>query len=156
HHSDLPLRAAFPILVRNLLDTLLPGGFAGRQFPAGQPVSLPAEAGSRSLEVMTPDGRISRLSGASPVDADTGTPGVYRVRAQRPSGVVESLFAVNFHDPALSRIKPEGPPPVVVARGGGGPAPRGALELWPWLAAGALLLLLAEWLLYHRGSLRWA
>ena len=157
HHSDLPLRAAFPILVRNLLEELLPGGYAGRQFQAGEAVALPADAGAHGLAVTTPDGRVVKLSGAAPVFAETDVPGVYRVREQLAAGSRESVFAVNFRDPALSRIRPAGMPAVAVAApAGSGAAPRGALELWQWLALAGILLLLGEWVVYHRGSLRWA
>ena len=45
HHSDLPLRAAFPILVQNLLSYLLPGGFENQAFAPDQPVTLEGGAG---------------------------------------------------------------------------------------------------------------
>jgi hypothetical protein len=31
------------------------------------------------------------------------------------------------------------------------PAHRGQLEVWPWVALGALALVVLEWLAFHRG-----
>ena len=56
HHSDLPLRAAFPILVQNLLDYLLPGGFENQVFAPGQAVTLIAEPDAKWADVSAPDG----------------------------------------------------------------------------------------------------
>src|SRR5207253_2224814 len=96
HHSDLPLRAAFPILVQNLLAYLLPGGFENQVFPAGRPVTLAAEADARWLEVTTPDGRITRLTPPFAPFTDTTRPGVYSVREQLASSVRSSRFVVEF------------------------------------------------------------
>ena len=153
HQSDLPLRAAFPILVQNLLGYLLPGGFESRAFPPERPVTLATEVGATAVDVTTPDGRTQHLAPPYPGApfTDTSRPGVYTVRQQLPGGPRTSHFVVNFADPALSRIAP-GPNPVFqedLKRSG--PVPRGTLELWPWLAIGALLLLAGEWIVFHRG-----
>jgi hypothetical protein len=152
HQSDLPLRAAFPILVQNLLGYLLPGGFENRAFPPERAVTLTTEAGATAVDVMAPDGHTVRLAPPFPAAPFTATskPGVYTVRQQLAAGTRISYFVVNFADPDLSRIAP-GPNPVFEedARPAG-PIPRGTLELWPWLAIGALLLLAGEWLVFHR------
>jgi len=58
---------------------------------------------------------------------------------------------VDFADQALSRILPGPKPAVQVVDRPANRASRGVLELWPWLAAAALLLLAAEWFVFHRG-----
>ncbi len=151
HHSDLPLRAAFPILVQNLLDHLLPGGFESQVVSAGQPVSITAEAGARSIAVLTPDGRRDDLVDPGAAFTDTGTPGVYTVVQQTAAGERRSAFAVDFLDPAISRIAPGPAPPVQVTAPASGPAVLSVLEVWPWLAGLALFLLAGEWFVYHRG-----
>jgi Ca-activated chloride channel family protein len=151
HHSDLPLRAAFPILVQNLLAYLLPGGFENQVFPTGHPVALAAEPNAKWLEVTTPDGATSRLTPPFPPFTDTVKPGVYNVREQLPSGLRSSRFVVQFQDPALSRIAPGAAPLVQQADRPRGAEPRGTLEIWPWLAAAALVLLVAEWAVFLRG-----
>lgn len=153
HHSDLPLRAAFPILVNNLLDVLLPGGFANRTFSLGAAVDLAPEAGVTGLEVTAPDGRTDRLRPPFAPYTGTGAPGVYTVRELGGPGRV-TRFAVGVSDPAVSRIAPGAlalptedvdNPPVVRL-------PRGTLELWPWVAGAVLVAVVAEWMLYLRGG----
>ena len=153
HQSDLPLRAAFPILVQNLLGYLLPGGFESRAFPPERPVTIATEAGATAAEVTTPDGRAVKLAPPFPAApfSDTARPGVYTVRQQLPGSFRTSYFVVNFADPALSRIAPGPAPTVQESTRSTGPVPRGTLELWPWLALGALLLLAGEWVVFHRG-----
>jgi len=154
HQSDLPLRAAFPILVQNLLGYLLPGGFENRAFPPERPVTLATETGAAAVEVTTPDGRVIHLAPPFPAPpfTDTSRPGVYTVRQQLPAGTRTSFFVVNFSDPGLSRIAP-GPAPLLqdYSDSPARPTPRGTLEIWPWLAIGALLLLAGEWFVFHRG-----
>lgn len=153
HQSDLPLRAAFPILIQNLLGYLLPGGFESRVFAPDRPVTLATEVGATAVEVTTPDGRTSKLAPPFPAApfTDTGRPGIYSVRQELPGGARTSYFAVNFADPALSRIAP-GPAPTIQETGRPtGPVPRGTLELWPWVALAALVLLAGEWVVFHRG-----
>jgi Ca-activated chloride channel family protein len=153
HHSDLPLRAAFPILVQNLLDYLLPGGFENQAFALGRPVQLSTEPGATEVDVTTPDGRTDRLKPPVSTFTDTDVPGVYGVRQVLPTGTRSSRFVVQFQDPNLSRIAPgaaaiptEDNRPLQAA------LQRGVLELWPWLVAVVLALLAAEWIVYLRGS----
>lgn len=153
HHSDLPLRAAFPILVQNLAGYLLPGGFENRVFPPGRPVTIATEPGASTLEVVTPASTVVRLGPPFPAPpfTQTAAPGVYTVHQRTAAGIRQSQFVVQFADPDLSRIAPGGAPLVEVARPSGSPPPRGVLEIWPWLALAALLLLMAEWWIFHRG-----
>ncbi len=148
HHSDLPLRPAFPILVQNLLSFLLPGGFENQVLPPGQPVALAAEPTARSLDVTSPDGHTTRFSPPFPPYTDTLQPGVYTVRQQLSSGARTSHFVIQIQDTSLSRIQPGAAPPTQDLERPRGPLPRGTLEIWPLVAAGALLLLVAEWLVY--------
>ncbi len=151
HHSDLPVRAGFPILVQNLLDYLLPGGFENQVFVPGQPVGLIAEPDARSAEVTGPDGHGTRLTPPFPPFTATDMPGVYTVRQQLQNGVRLSRFVVQLQDPAISRIAPGAAPLVQEAERPRGVLPRGTLEIWPWLVALALAALAVEWLVYLRG-----
>jgi hypothetical protein len=151
HHSDLPLRAAFPILVQNLLDYLLPGGFENQVFPLGRPVTLAAEQGAKWIEVTTPAGKTARLTPPYPPFSDTTQPGIYGVREQLANGVYNTRFVVQFQSQTLSRIAPGAAPIVLESDKPRGVLPRGTLEIWPWLAAAALVLLVAEWAVFLRG-----
>jgi hypothetical protein len=152
HHSDLPLRAAFPILMNNLLDYLLPGGFENQVFSPGQSVTLIAEPGAKSADVTGPDGQSTHLTAPFPPFTATDVPGVYTVRQQLASGSRLSRFVVQLQDPSLSRISPGAAPLIQAAdRPSGAVLPRGTLEIWPWLAAAALVVLVAEWFVFLRG-----
>jgi Ca-activated chloride channel family protein len=154
HHSDLPLRAAFPILVQNLLGYVLPGGFENQAFAPGQPVTLQPEPGAKSMDVTTPDGRNAHLVAPFSPFTDTAAAGVYTVRQELSNGIRLSRFVVQLQDPTVSRIQPGAAP---LTQGGNqqqGPLPRGTLEVWPWLVAAAVGLLALEWVLYLRGKLR--
>jgi Ca-activated chloride channel homolog len=151
HHSDLPLRAAFPILVQNLLDYLLPGGFENQVFTPGQSVGLIAEPDARWADVTGPDGRTTRLTPPFPPFTATARPGVYTVKQQLAAGSRLSRFVVQLQDQAISRIAPGAAPLIQEAERPRGVLPRGTLEIWPWLAAAALIALVAEWFVYLRG-----
>ena len=152
HDSDLPLRAAFPVLVQNLVTSLLPGGFENQVLPLGQPVRLTSAPAVTGVKVTAPGGRALALPPPYPaVVDDTVRPGVYTVTETSPGGTTSSRFVVQLQDPTQSQIAP-GPAPLVrdTAQTTGEPA-RGTLELWPWLAALALVGLAVEWLLFLRG-----
>ena len=149
HHSDLPLRAAFPILVDNLLSYLLPSGFENQAFALGKPVILAAEPGATEVDVTTPDGRLARLHPPLSPFTDTLVTGVYNVRQLVPGGVRSSRFVVEFNDPELSRVAPGAAAiPFEEERAQQAPAVRGTLELWPWLVGAVLALLVLEWFIY--------
>jgi Ca-activated chloride channel homolog len=151
HHSDLPLRASFPILMNNLLDYLLPGGFENQVFAPGQSVTLIAEPGAHSADVTGPDGQTTHLTAPFPAFTATDVPGVYTVRQQLQSGSRLSRFVVQLRDPSLSRISPGAAPLIQAGDRPSGVLPRGTLEIWPWLAAAALVALVAEWFVFLRG-----
>jgi hypothetical protein len=58
---------------------------------------------------------------------------------------------VQLQDPSLSRISPGAAPLIQAADRPSGVVPRGTLEVWPWLAAAALVALVAEWFVFLRG-----
>jgi Ca-activated chloride channel family protein len=151
HHSDLPLRAAFPILTQNLLSYLLPGGFENQVFNPGQAVGLAAEPDAKVLEVTRPDGVKSRLTPPFAPFRDTLQTGVYTVRQELAGGSRLSHFVVQLQDPLMSRIAPGAAPAIQQAPRPAGVLPRGSIEIWPWLVGIALALLAGEWLVYLRG-----
>lgn len=152
HHSDLPLRAAFPILVQNLVSYLLPGGFENQVFAPGAAVTLVPEPGATTLEVRSPGGHVTKLAPPFPIPPFTQTSqiGVYTVSQALPDGLHTSRFLVEFQDPAQSQIAPGAAPLVDQASGSAGQQPRGTLEIWPWIALAALALIVAEWVVFLR------
>ena len=154
HQSDLPLQVAFPVLMSNLVEWLLPGApfdDPGLLLPGDALVLHPGRAAEYA--VIRPDGR--RDSGtpgdnsATVYDA-TNLPGVYQVELD---GAPAGQFAVNLFDPAESDLGPQAA--IRVGQTELAPAGQqvlGQQALWPWLLVLALLVLLLEWWVYHQGS----
>jgi hypothetical protein len=158
--SDLPLRVAFPILVANLVDALVPSGAAGvpASVEPGQPLVIPAPPQVSAIVVRTPDGQSHTLTpaGGSVVFQQTDRPGAYEIAAQDSAGQLQNLglFTVNLFNPEESDVSPREMLPVASA----GPVsaqetPRARDEWWRPIAWIALVVLVAEWLLVHRGNL---
>ncbi|VAW40919.1 hypothetical protein MNBD_CHLOROFLEXI01-1572 [hydrothermal vent metagenome] len=158
--SDLPLQIAFPILMANITGWLSPG----RAFDAptglqpGDPVGIVPGASSTAVLVQKPDG--SRWSAEVGEDdlffTETDALGLYTVllrdaAADRLAG----SFAVNLFSPAESAIAPADTIPIGQAvQEAEDEGDVGQQELWPWLLAIAIIILIVEWWVHHRGT-RW-
>ena len=159
--SDLPLQVAFPLLLANLMDYLAPG--TGGDLPAllspGEPLALNVPPGVEEVIVEGPDGSRARLvpEAGQVVYGNTRALGVYRISWQSEGDESrQALVAVNLFNPGESTIAPreELPLPGAEASTTGPIAPEQAhREWWRPLVAIALLILIAEWLVYHRGTL---
>ncbi len=169
HRSDLPLQVAFPLLLANLSGWLAPGsgGDLPTQVVPGTAVSLTLPPQAESATVSRPDGSTARLipEGGRAVFAGTEQLGMYDV-AWNPSqptisGSVEGTetsqahFAVNLFSPQESDVRPAETLPVLATGEEGDDERSGQVrrEWWRALALIALALLLAEWLVYQRGTL---
>ncbi len=150
--SNLPLRAAFPILIQNCLEWLATGSevVTNRSVRTGEAMRLGA-GGPGAISVRTPDGSTHALRpGTGPVAFDaTEWAGVYR--ATTPEG--EYAFVANLLSAAESNLAPRGE----VNLGGRRISGASALttsnrEIWRPLAVIALLILALEWYAYHRRS----
>ena len=163
--SNLPLSAAFPILMANVLGYLEPGGQVGlRDLRPGDSVTLTPLPQAEELVIRRPGGpsRTVRTEGRPFTFAETTEPGLYSV-SQRAAGqtILEELFAINASDERESDIRPRavslgdgrtlqaGPTGATVAQADLVPVNR---EIWLWLVPPALGLLLFEWFWYHRRS----
>lgn len=165
--SDLPLQVAFPLLVSNLVDALLPStdGILPPSVELGAPIGVsidPAILRVAAVTVATgdrveldvtggrvnvPGPRITGLVDLVVVDDGTGKAGASLGRT-----------AANLFNPGESAVKP-GDPTRIVDLGRGGPTPGGgdlsARSEWWWpLALVGLVLLLVEWMLFHRPTRR--
>jgi Ca-activated chloride channel homolog len=153
--SDLPLQVAFPLLVSNLTDFLLPpvDGVLPPSAPLGVPIDLALDPSLASATLV--DGGEQT---AIPLAGGHGTlPAATRVGIRElrdPGGAALGRVAANLFDPAESNIAP-GDPRRLVEMGRAGPAgavaqqPSRAEWWWP-LALAGLALLGVEWLLFHR------
>lgn len=149
--STWPLRASFPIFVRNALlaagrrDELARGALR-----AGDPLAVPVPATVTEVRLVRPDGRTERVEArdGQAFVAATDLAGVYEVHA----GDRVERFCVNMGAPDEVRIAPR----ATLQPGGVDAAPEAGAtrptEVAPWFAALALAVLVVEAWAYHR---RW-
>jgi len=157
--SDLPLRVAFPILMANLLDALMPGGASGipASVEAGRPLVIPALPQAEAIIIRAPDGGEYTLSSSEGrvVFEQTSAFGVYEITWQSGSKrQAMGRFAVNLFSPTESNITPRETLSIASAGAAGKETlPRARDEWWRPIAWIALAVLVAEWLLSNRGGL---
>jgi hypothetical protein len=154
HESDFPLRLGFPVLMQNLSEWMLPPTVPSGSFHPDERVTIVPEAGATSVAVVRPDGsRRQVATGAIATFADTDMVGVYTVEQLVAGNVDRSWFAVNLFSDSTSQLSPLDHltlPPTKTA-GAIETAHHGFLAIWPLIAALGLVLVLAEWLAFHRG-----
>jgi Ca-activated chloride channel homolog len=157
--SNLPLLAAYPILMANLLGYLEPPTQATqRDLRPGDTVVLSPLAQAEELIVRQPGGQSQTLaSEGRPIQfTSTLQPGLYTV-LQRAAGqtLLEEPFSINASDERESDVRPRS-----VALGSGRTLDTNATadlvpvnrEIWMWLVPAVLALLLLEWFWFHRKS----
>ncbi len=158
-HSDLPLRVAFPLLMANLLDALIPGGASGMatNVEPGRVLTLAVSPEINVVNIRAPDGSQESLTPTQGrvVFHQTAQLGVYEIFAQDKENKSERLgrFAVN----ALNANESDIAPRADLKLGGGERTtnvdlPRARNEWWTPLVWMALILLVGEWLLAYRGQ----
>ena len=122
---------------------------------SGDPVSITPGASTTSVLVDKPDGTTwsAEVGEEQIIFSETDQPGLYTVRLRDAAGDVPAgQFAVNLFAPAESAIRPA---PVIrlgqqeLAQDN--QADIGQRELWPWLLALAILVLVVEWWVHFRG-----
>jgi hypothetical protein len=157
--SNLPLSAAFPILMANMLGYLEPAGQAAlRDLHPGDSVTLAPLPQTEEMVVRLPGGptRAFQPEGRPVAFSETAVPGLYTV-AQRAAGqtLLEEPFAINASNEAESNIRPR---PVALGDGRALLAAQPTelvpinREFWIWLVVPALGLLMLEWFWFHRRS----
>jgi hypothetical protein len=154
HESDLPLRIAFPILIQNLSEWMLPPSVPSHSFHPDEPVTIVPEPGTTAVTVTRPDGSRRSLSAASITTfGDTDLTGVYTVEHTVSGKVNSSWFAVNLFSDSISQLKPPDrltlPPTRSTAAAQ--VSHQGQIDIWQWVALAGLGIVVAEWLAFHRG-----
>lgn len=155
HGTNLPMMKDFPILVQNILEWFLPakGGQTGTA-AVYEAVPVALGTGSASYNVEKPDGHVVQDQTA-PQFAGADTPGFYRLTQQSDGGetVLETEFAVNVSSAgaAESDLYTAAPTGSLEEQDTGSGFTRLSLLL-PFIAILALILMLVEWVVYHRGN----
>jgi hypothetical protein len=166
--SDLPLQVAFPLLMSNLVEYLLPagGGLVPSSMPLGESLSLTVDPGIERVAVTTSGPE----NGAIEVPVNGGQltlPGAEVVGLREIhtvsdvpelTGLELGRTAVNLFSPDESDVTPGDPQRIAemgrVTSGDDGPGQPTRAEWWWPLALAALALLAIEWLLFHRPTRR--
>jgi Ca-activated chloride channel family protein len=157
--SNWPLRVSFPIFLANAVDWLTEGSVPGAvaaSVDAGTPAQIVVPAGPNSVSIARPDGETGAVAvppAGGIVDYDrTDKVGVYHVRG---AGNSDYPFAVNLNDAEESALSPR---LLTVLQHNGARLPAVSTRSLPrvknplgfGIAAVALVLLLLEWIVYHR------
>jgi len=149
--TNWPLRLSFPLFLQNLTAWALPRGQERNpSIQTGEPLAILAENGAATCDVTGPDD----IHESIPLDptrpaylARTARAGLYHVAQSAGTRTV----AVNLLDATESAITPADT--IQIGRSdvqGVGEAARENRELWRWLVAAAVAVLVLEWWLYSR------
>lgn len=153
--STWPLRISFPIFIANALQWLDPTAHKATrwQLHPGEPLRLTLPEPAATVTVRLPDGRTRSVSlqegSRQLVFGETTRRGLYEVC----QGTNTFRFCANLLDAQESDITPR-----LELKLGRFAAAQTAeeqvanLELWRWIAAAGLLVLLFEWWWYHKRS----
>ena len=151
--STWPLRISFPIFIANVVDWLNPASInAGHlSIQAGTPFRLALTEELTEAQVELPDGSNRMLEVNSQkgelVFGDTLKQGIYRLSA----GTNEVSFCVNLLDSGESDTTPKSELKFgKYAQASSTTFRRANLEIWRWIAAASLAVLMFEWWYYHR------
>jgi Ca-activated chloride channel homolog len=150
--STWPLRISFPMFIANAVEWLNPASTKSRELllHAGEPFRYVLPPAVSAAQIVLPGGATETVlptENREIVFGDTARQGTYRMRA----GNLDVSFCVNVLDAAESNTKPReelrfGKFNTVSATD----VRQASVEIWRWIAAGALAVLMFEWWYYHR------
>jgi Ca-activated chloride channel homolog len=150
--STWPLRISFPMFIANAIDWLNPAAAKSQQLMlhAGEPFRFGLLQPVATAEVTLPGGAKETIATAGNreiVFGHTDRQGTYHLLA----GTNNIAFCVNVLDAAESNTKPrEGLQLGKFTKVGATQLKQASVEIWRWIAAGALAVLMFEWWYYHR------
>lgn len=148
HDSNLPLKADFVMLMRNLVECSIPVMLKDTDRVAGETVSLTLPPAADQASVITPGGSVQKLSAVgTQATVLCREVGIYTANASAKDNQEYVEFFV--HIPAGELVPAIGSAlamdiPTEEENG------EAYQELWFWIAAAALVLLLTEWGWYYR------
>lgn len=154
--SDLPLQIAYPILFSNLINYLAPSGAfdSSQSLRVGESLTILPPADVERIVIASPSNTAYILSPDRAIFTQTDELGYYAVNLLSGNSTTVQYFAVNLFNADESNIQPR--ETIQIGRSTVTPAASaqiGQRELWQWLAALALLILMIEWQVFHRRSL---
>jgi hypothetical protein len=174
--SDLPLQVAFPLLVSNLVDYLLPTGEgilpSSMRLGESLSVSVEPEVTGVTLTSIGADGLPGAVAGETPVELEVidgrvtlpgaAVVGLREVRALSDDDAIDGTLlgttAVNLFSADESDVRPGDPTRITDMGRVPDDAPttgQSTRSEWWWpIALAALVLLAVEWILFHRPTRR--
>ena len=151
--SSWPLRISFPIFMANAVDWLNPATINASQLSvqSGNPFRLATEETVATAQIKLPDGSVRpcavNAARGEIIFSDTARQGVYQLTA----GTNTVSFCVNLLDAKESDTTPKSELNFgKYAKVTSTTVRRASLEIWRWIAAAALAVLMFEWWYYHR------
>jgi len=150
--STWPLRISFPMFIANAIDWLNPAAAKSQQLMlhAGEPFRFGLLQPVATAEVTLPGGAketIATGGNREIVFGHTDRQGTYHLLA----GTNNIAFCVNVLDAAESNTKPREELQLgKFTKVGATQLKQASVEIWRWIAAGALAVLMFEWWYYHR------
>ena len=165
--TDLPVQTAFPLLIRNMITFLLPDPTGGVPVSVAPRSIVEVEGATHSVDkvlVEDPAGK----EWTYPLDAEsrrvafgeTAQTGVYYVTQYAGDEIVaQEAFVVNLGSRYESVVRPNPQPglPEGIAPTAGATSQVGdpfRRELWPYVAIAGFLVLLLEWFISQRVTIR--
>lgn len=148
--SDLPLRAAWPLLVANVVSWAVGGDAGATPVPTGT-VVLPDVGQGARVTVTAPDGTTWQVEGTTVPAVLVDQVGTWHLDVREGTGDEVSdrqLLVPVVANPAVSDVAGTRPlaAPAGTTAPAGAPAAIGLQELGAWFALAGLLLLVVEWL----------
>ncbi len=156
HESDLPLQPAYPILMHNMTNWLLPPPVPDTvQVTPGIPLNVQSWPGADHVTITGPDGQSTLVGPPFPVSpyAKTNSIGIYHVTQRVRGHTLDGAFTVNLFNAVQSHLAPAQSLPILHSTNitsNRNMVPRQLREIWPWVAAFLLLVLCIEWWLFSR------
>jgi hypothetical protein len=150
--STWPLRISFPMFVANAVEWLNPAVAKSGQLllHPGDPFRYTLAQPAPTAQVTFPDGSkktITPVDGHEVVFGDTAKQGIYRLQ----TGTNELAFCVDLLDAAESNTKPRAELQFgEFNKVGAVEIKQASKEIWRWIAAAAVAVLMFEWWYYHR------
>lgn len=148
-----PLRISFPIFVANAVEWLNPATASANQLTvrAGDAFHFGLAQPLTGAQLTLPDGTAKPMvldpKARELVFSETVKQGIYKLHA----GTNDVTFCVNLMDGAESKTAPrESLPFGKFGEVKATTLQRANLELWRWIAAAGLMVLLFEWWFYHK------
>lgn len=157
-NSDLPVQIAYPILMANITSWLTPGRAfeAATTLKPGDPVKVSPGASTTAVAITRPDTSVweQAVGEEDIIYTETTQPGLYTIRLRDAQGERDAgSFAINLFSPTESNLTPVPDLQIGLAETPSTAEGNvGQRELWTWLAFIAVLVLLAEWWVHHRGT----